>query len=203
MRQPFSSSRISGQTTAAFLNHLLAAQESARERLKPFAGKRVELHNYPLPHLRLAILESGLLESSDEPGADLTVTLTPGALPRLLARDEKALADVDFAGPEDLADAVRDLYRELKWDIEEDLSRIFGDVVAHRMASAGREFVAWQKEAGERLGQNLVEYWTEEVPVLARPADIEDFARGVDALREECAQLEQRIVQLETSLARR
>lgn len=200
MAQPWSNSRVTGQAAAAFLNHLLQAQDWARERLKPFAGKRVELRADPLPRLLLAIRDSGLLESSADSGADLTVTLTPGSLPRLFARDEKALAEVQFAGPEDLADAVRDLYRQLEWDLEEDLSRVFGDVVAHRMASAGREFLAWQKDAGVRLGQNIAEYWTEEIPVLARPADIADFSRDVDALRDECAQLEQRIARLEASL---
>ena len=203
MSESWSDSRVTGQASAAFLNHLLQSQEWARERLKPFAGKCIELRADPLPRLRLAIRESGLLESSGDSSAGLTIACTPAALPRLLARDEKALAEVDFDGPEDLSNAVRDLYRHLKWDVEEDLSRIFGDVVAHRMALAGREFAAWQKDAGLRLGQNLAEYWTEEVPLLARPADLEDFARGVDAVREESAKLEQRIERLEISLARK
>jgi ubiquinone biosynthesis protein UbiJ len=94
---------------------------------------------------------------------------------------------------------VDNLFRNLTWDVEEDLSRVFGDIVAHRLASGGRAFAAWQREAVLRLGENLAEYWTEEQPLLARPADIENFCRNVDTLRDDVARLEKRIEHLSSS----
>lgn len=187
------------QVTA--LNHLLKGQDWARERLRPFAGKLVVFRLAPLPELGLRILDSGLVErSAKDAPADLTVTIQPAALPHLLARDESAMAQVELTGPVDLASTVQLLFRELSWDAEEDLSKLVGDVLAHRIAGAARDFTAWQREAALRLGQNVAEYLTEEKPLLAPGADVAAHARAVVSLDEECARLERRIEQLEAKL---
>jgi ubiquinone biosynthesis protein UbiJ len=123
-------------------------------------------------------------------------------LPLVLARDETALKEIEIKGSAELANAVQDLFRQLAWDIEEDLSRLFPDVVAHRLAEGGRAFAAWQSEAATRLAENLAEYLTEERPLLARPADVQSFLREVDRLREDAARLEKRIARLESARRR-
>jgi len=183
----------------AGMNHLLSQQSWAAERLRPFAGRGVEIRCAPFPELRLTILQSGLLErASGESANALVITLKPGALPLLLARDEKARGRIEIEGPADLAGAVDDLFRNLGWDFEEDLSKVFGDVVAHRLASGGKAVAAWQREALQRLAQNLAEYWVEERPLLVRPADAERFRRDAGALHDELARLEKRIERLES-----
>lgn len=182
----------------AGLNHLLSQQSWAAERLRPFAGRGVEIRCAPFPALRLTILENGLLErASAETANALVIKLKPGALPLLLARDENARGQIEIEGPADLAGAVDDLFRNLGWDFEEDLSKVFGDVVAHRLASGGKALAAWQREALQRLAENLAEYWVEERPMLVRPADAERFGRDAGALHDEVARLEKRIERLE------
>jgi ubiquinone biosynthesis protein UbiJ len=191
------------RAAASCLNHVLSRNEWARERLRKFAGKRVEFRSAPLPVLRLAITESGLIEPinlADVAPCDLVVTLSPTEMTRLLARDEPTIASLDCAGPVDLAEAVQDLLRRLDWEFEEDLSRIFGDMLAHRMAGAGRDLISWQKGAALRLAQNFAEYWTEESPLLARSTEAAAFARDVEATRESCERLEDRIARLEATL---
>jgi len=184
----------------AGLNHLLQQQPWAAERLRPFAGQVVEFRSPPFPELRVRITDSGFLDRAQaEAASTLVVRLTPGALPFLLARDETARRQVEIEGSADLASVVDYLFRNLTWDVEEDLSRVFGDIVAHRLASGGRAFAAWQREAVLRLGENLAEYWTEEQPLLARPADVENFCRNVDTLRDDVARLEKRIEHLSGS----
>lgn len=184
---------------AAGLNHLLAQQPWAAERLKAFAGQCAEFRCPPFPDLRFAILESGLVEEAPEDAASaLVVKLTPSTLPLVLARDEAALKKIEIEGSAELANAVQHLFRHLAWDIEEDLSRLFPDVVAHRLAEGGRAFAAWQREAATRLAENLAEYLTEEQPLVARPADVDKFSRQADALREDAARLEKRIERLES-----
>src|SRR5882672_7258943 len=183
----------------AGLNHLLSRQPLAAERLRPFAGQGVEIRCLPFPDLRLTILESGLLDRARGGTASaLVVKLKPGALPLLLARDEAARGRIEIEGSADLASAVDTLLRTLVWDIEEDLSAVFGDVVAHRLASGGKALAAWQREAMLRLAENLAEYWVEEQALLVRPADAEKFASEVEALRDETARLEKRIERLES-----
>ena len=182
------------------LNHLLRQQPWAAERLRSFAGQGVEFRCPPFPDLRLRITDNGLLDRArvETPSA-LVVKITPGALPFLLARDETARKQVEIEGSADLASAVDHLFRNLTWDFEEDLSKVFGDIISHRLASSGRALAAWQRDAALRLAENLVEYWTEEQPLLARPADVESFCCKVDTLRDDVARLEKRIQHLSSS----
>lgn len=187
----------------AVLNHLLKQQDWARARLRPYADKVVLFRMAPLPDVRLRILGTGYVESAAEDvTADLTVSIKSSAIPHLLARDESAMAGVELSGPVDLASTVQLLFRELRWDAEEDLSRITGDVVAHRVAGAVRDLVAWQKDAAKRLSQNMAEYLTEERPVLAPRADMQDLRRSLAILEEDCTRLERRIEALETRARR-
>jgi ubiquinone biosynthesis protein UbiJ len=184
----------------AGLNHLLSQQAWATERLRPFAGQGVEIRCPPFPDLRLTILESGLVDRARSDAASaLVVKLKPGALPLLLARDESARGQIEIQGAADLASAVDHLVRDLTWDVEEDLSTVFGDVVAHRLASGGKALAAWRRDALLRLAENLAEYWAEERPLLVRPSDAEKFGREVDAVRDAIARLEQRIARLDAS----
>jgi ubiquinone biosynthesis protein UbiJ len=182
---------------AAFLNHLLDDAPWARERLAPFAGRTARVVLVPLPDLCFVVTADGRLAASDDAGAHLVVTLKPAALPLLARRDEAVLREIDFTGDDALAAAMQFLFRHLEWDVEEDLSRVFGDVVAHRLAATGRAFLAWQGEAAERAGRNVAEYLTEEATVLARPAELASFARGVDELRDAVERLEKRLERLE------
>lgn len=182
----------------AFLNHLLDAAPWARERLAPFAGRTWRVTLAPLPDLTFAVAASGMLEAADvTPEPDLVVALTPAALPALARRDESVLRETTFTGDAELAATLQFLARHLEWDVEEDLSRVVGDVAAHRIAGGAREFLAWQKEAALRLGQNFAEYLTEEASVIAAPADVTAFAHAVDDLRDAVERLEKRIARLE------
>jgi len=182
----------------AALNHVLAQNPWACARLAPFAGCAVALRCPPFPELRLRILDSGRVapvgadENGDETAA-LTATLAPAALPLLAARDERALRQVTIEGSAELAETVRSLFANLSWDAEEDLSKLLGDALAHRVAQGGEAFLRWQREAATRLGENLAEYWKDEQPLLARPEDVAAFCRAVDALRDDVARLEKRI----------
>jgi len=187
-----------GAVTA--LNHLLEQQPWATERLAPFAGRCVEFRCPPLPDLRLRILETGLLEgAAADADADLVLTLAPAALPLLVARDETVLRQIIIEGSAELASTFQHLFRHLTWDIEEDLSRLVGDVIAHRLVATSKAFAAWQREGASRFAENLAEYWVEEQPLLARPRDVEKFCGDVDALRDDVARFEKRVERLESA----
>jgi len=180
----------------AFINHLLAREQWARERLVPFCGRRARFRLAPLPDLVLEIDDSGLVEPGAAEDVALTLTIPPTALPRILVHDETALRDVRLDGDADLARTIQFLFHNLRWDFEEDLSRVFGDVAAHRLAGAARGFAGWQRQAAERLGQNVAEYLKEEVDVLVDPHELESFGREVDDVRDAVERLEKRVQRL-------
>ena len=177
------------------LNRLLEAEPWARERLTPFAGATIELRAPPLPSLRFVILPGGTLEADGEDPA-LVVTLRPEALPALMQTEEHFMRSVEVAGDTALASEVMTLLRHLRWDAEEDLSKLLGDVAAHRLMDLARGFAAWQADAARRLAGTVADYAVEEKRILVSRADFEDFTSEVHRLRDAVERLEKRVRRL-------
>jgi len=179
---------------SSFVNHLLQQQSWARLRLAAHAGRRIQLRSPPVfPQLPLLVLETGLISvDATAADADLLVSLQPRAIPLLLVHHPDALKHVELSGNAALASVVQELVARLEWDVEEDLSRIVGDIAAHRIATAGRDFLGWQREAFQRTAENLAEYLTEEDPVLLRRTEFDRFTRDLGILGKELDRLEQR-----------
>ena len=178
------------------LNHLLRANGWARESLKSYAGKTVCVRCLPFS-ATLRIVDSGEV-TPDAVGTspDATLTVTPGLLLRMATRDETAWRDISIDGDTALAGAVHHLWRHLRWDAEEDLSRVFGDIAAHRIAGSAQTFGQWARISSENLVRSLSEYWTEERPAVAAANDLSRFAADVDLLRDDLARLEKRVARL-------
>jgi len=176
------------------LNHLLEAEPWARARLAPFAGETLALATPPLPELRLSILPDGRVAPSGE-GAEpsLTLTLGPDALAALARGEEHFMRAVQVAGNARLASEVMLLVRHLRWEPEEDLSRLVGDIAAHRIVGLARDFAAWQADAVKRVAESLVEYAVAEKRVLVQRPELESLARGVARLRDAVERLEKRV----------
>jgi ubiquinone biosynthesis protein UbiJ len=121
------------------LNHVLQQEPEAQARLKRQAGRLVEAHWRHLS-VRLIATPAGLLDLGPlTQAADLTLTVTeesPWALAQSALRGEKPA--VRIAGDVQLAAEVQWLVDHVRWDLEEDLARIFGDAPAHAMGSVAR-----------------------------------------------------------------
>jgi ubiquinone biosynthesis protein UbiJ len=184
------------RVAAAGINHLLHQEGWPLERLRPHAGRTV-LFRVPPFEVALSVSAGGDVAAA-VPGAapDVTFRLSPPLLARIAAGDEAAQQEVVAEGDSALAQTVLALARSLRWDAEDDLSRVFGDVLARRMAQAGRDFLRWQSEAALSLARAFSEYWTEERPLIARSADVSEFVAEVDRLRDDAERLEKRIEKL-------
>jgi len=130
------------------LNHVLQQEPEAQARLKRQAGRLVEAH-WRHFSVRLVPTAAGLLDvGSPTQAADLTLTISeesPLGLAQAAVRGEKPA--VQIAGDVQLAAEVQWLVDHVRWDVEEDLARVFGDAPAHamgnlmrRMAEAVRSF---------------------------------------------------------------
>ena len=177
-------------------NHLLAAEPWARARLAPFAGETIELRGPPFPPLHFVILPGGTLEAGGGEPA-LTITLTPEALLSLARGPEHFARALEVAGDPRLAAEVTALARHLRWDVEEDLSKLFGDVAAHRIAGAARGLARWHADAARRLVESLADYAVDEKRMLMARGEVDDFAGAVARLRDAVERLEKRIERLE------
>ena len=174
------------------LNRLLEAQPWARERLAPFAGMTLELRAPPLPALRFVVLPGGRLEAGGEAPA-LVVTVRPQALPALMQSEEHFMRSVEVTGDTRLASEVLTLMRHLRWDAEEDLSRLVGDAAAHRLMALARSFAAWQADALRRMAETLADYAVEEKRVLVSTRELGEFSEQIIRLRDAVERLEKRV----------
>lgn len=176
-----------------FINHLLRGASWARDELRRFAGKTARFDIQPFV-LSLTVLETGeVAPAATDVAPAVMISLTPALMLRLAARDETAWRDVGIAGDPGFASVINYLARNLRWDVEEDLSRAFGDVAAHRMAESARVVRRWGEQALLNTGRSFAEYWTEERPLIASARDLDDFNRAVDELRDGVARIEKRV----------
>ena len=141
------------------------------------------------------ILPGGRVEAGGETPA-LIVTLRPDALFNLARGPDYFARSLEVEGDERLAAEVMTLARHLRWDFEEDLARLFGDLAAHRLANAARAFVDWQQDAAKRLAESFADYAVEEKRFLIARPEMEDFAAEVAGLRDAVERLEKRIERL-------
>lgn len=122
-----------------FLNHVLMQEKAAQDRLRRQKGKpvRVQWGDF---HLTLAPTAAGLLERAGadaKPELSMTLTQTsPLALAQSVMSGEKP--GVDIQGDVQLAAEVAWLVDNVRWDVEEDLSRFVGDATAHTMGRFAR-----------------------------------------------------------------
>jgi ubiquinone biosynthesis protein UbiJ len=140
------------------VNHVLMQEPEAMARLERQKG-RVILARWREFTFTVVITPAGLLDlCGSNATPDLTLVMTedsPVALAQILMQGQKP--PVRIEGDVQLAAEVNWLADHVRWDLEEDLSRIVGDVPAHWLCQAGRtiaqaveEFVAKAKAAVAR-----------------------------------------------------
>lgn len=178
------------------LNHLLRHASWARDKLRAHAGKTARISVSPFS-FSLTITEEGEVRAATDGEPGVLLSLTPPLLIRVLAHDEAAMSEVEVAGDASFAADINFIARNLSYDPEEDLSRVLGDVAAHRVAGAGRDILAWQKSLFENFAAAGADFLTFERPILARSLRVQEFLSEVDEVRDGVARLEKRIEKLE------
>jgi len=185
----------------AIVNHLLAGEDWARDRLQAFAGQsaRLEFGALALP---LSISSGGLFVAAgrDVP-ADVTITLPADAPLRALTDRPSLFTAARLAGSAELAETLGFIFRNLRWDVEADLAPLTGDIAAHRLVAGGKQLLRWHQQQAFNLAANFAEYFTEENPSIACQRDVAEFCAEVASLPGEVARLEARIAALEAAKA--
>jgi ubiquinone biosynthesis protein UbiJ len=145
-------------------------------------------------------------------GERLSVALPDGAAPdaciggsllslgRLLRGDPQAPirdGSVRMTGDTEIAEQFRDLLRFATPDLEEELSRLLGDPLAHQAGNAARALAGWSEAAGRSVARSVSDYLQNESRILPAPGEIREFARAVDELVNDVARAEARIARLQ------
>jgi ubiquinone biosynthesis protein UbiJ len=146
---------------------------------------------------RLSLIAAGsALDSQACEPVDATIAGSPLALLRLAgATGGRARAVV--SGDAEIANSYRELLALARPDFEEELSRLVGDVPARSLSQFALKTIEWARKARRAAGENIAEYLQEEGRDLASNTELDEFLRGVDALRETADRVEARIARLE------
>lgn len=138
------------------LNHVLMQEPQAMERLARQKGRVVRMQ-WRAMSFKVLVTPAGLLDiAAPVAEADLALVITeasPLAIAQELAQGGKPAVRIE--GDVQLAAEVNWLIDNVRWDVEEDLARLFGDAPAHAlvqavgaMALAVQQFVARRGSGG-------------------------------------------------------
>ena len=189
-----------------FLQHLTNQNAWSRPYLQPFAGK-VVCFDFVLAKANLLILEDGSLVIAGESFSNQSVSpeasihLPPSLALRIMAGDESAKILIKIDGDTHLATELSKVLQHMRWDIEEDLSKIVGDIGAFKIGELSKKTFAEIKQQSINAAEMLSEYWQEEKPMLAKKRHVEQFNADVDTLRSDIARFEKRLQKFAKTLA--
>lgn len=177
----------------AGLNHVLGQSAWARDRLRPFAG-RIARFSVPPFELALTVGADGYFaDAGEDAAADVNIAL-PADTPMLLVQGglERVMQAARVEGGAEFATELAFVLKNLRWDAEEDLSRVVGDIAAHRVVAGIGTLAKWQRQAAGNLADNLAEYATEENRILVNRREHKMFADEVADLVQSLERLEAR-----------
>ena len=197
---------LAAKPFAAAVNHLLARETWARERLTPYAGKTARLSCPPVT-LILLVQPDGYLSAVDESEThafDVTVSVPADAVPAFLQGGQAAvMKHVKIEGDAEFATAIAKLAEHLRWEPEEDLAKLIGDGPAWRIASVARTVGDHALRTGRNLLESVAEYLLDENPQLVRRAALDDFNAELARARDALARVEKRVERLEQKVEAR
>ncbi len=183
-----------------FLQHICNQNNWSKPYLAPFSGKTIAF-NFVLMKANIIILEDGSLaiagENSAETSApEASVYAPPSLLLRIAAGDEAAKMQIKVEGDTHLASEFSKVLQNMRWDIEEDLSKVVGDIAANKIGSTTQKIVSIAKQQTIDAAEMLSEYWQEEKNILAKKRHVEQFNADVDTLKSDIARAEKRLQKL-------
>ena len=183
-----------------FLQHLTNQNNWSREYLLPFAGKVVQF-DIAFIKTNVLILEDGSLTIAGETHApEANIHAPPSLVLRMLTGGEAAKTQIKIDGDTHLAAELGKVLQHMRWDVEEDLSKIVGDIAANKTTSAAKSVFLEAKKQTINVAEMISEFWQEEKPILAKKRHVVKFNADVDTLRSDVARLEKRLEKLTKKL---
>ena len=190
------------QPFEAVLNRNIAASATARQLCRQLDGKVLALHvtGTPVNIFLRGTGERMEVDTVNTGVATASLSGTPLSLLRLAgARADAALrgGNVHIEGNAEVAQTFSELLKHARPDLEEELSRVIGDVAAHQAGNIARSALAFGRRAADTFAQNVAEFLQEESRDLPTRTEADEFLAGVDKLRDDVDRVAARIKLLE------
>lgn len=191
---------------ANVMNRQIQARTPARELCAELDGRvfAVRVRNTALAAYFVIGPAQVFLYTQIDADPDVVICGSLLSLARLAGSDNETPfrdGSVDLSGDALLAQQFRKLLNYGRPDLEEELSAVVGDVVAHNMGNLVRGAAAWGRQATSTLAQNIGEYFQEESRSVPSRYELDSFSAEVSTLRDDVARFEARLKLIETQSA--
>jgi ubiquinone biosynthesis protein UbiJ len=153
----------------------------------------------PLVEMSLIVTDQGFFALSDQLTSEPNVTLTIGSdvfNAYIAGGKDAAVKHVKVSGDVDLAQAVSSLAGQLRWEAEEDLSKLVGDPMAHRIMKAAQQSKQFGQNVLQDVGTSVLEYLVHEKPTLVKREELVRHKDEIRRLRDDVERIEKRIERL-------
>jgi ubiquinone biosynthesis protein UbiJ len=175
-------------------NHLFQQNEWLKKDFSKHKSKSILFIVGPI-HYGLGVSEDGIPEYKDDiDNYDAEIKLSISSALALMRGQKKI--NIEIKGDIDFATLISNVLKDIKWDFEDDLSEVIGDVPAYHLVKLGKKVLKSTKETSFNIADTFKEYWLEEKPLIAKKRLVDKFNKEVDTLRFDVDRLEQRFQKL-------
>jgi|TARA_B110000037_G_scaffold221469_1_gene292629 ubiquinone biosynthesis protein UbiJ len=176
------------------LDHLLSQNDWMQSKLIEHKSKilAIEISGYKVIFI---VEENGQLRTINESEKiDCTIKLTINDFINQIVNNQNGKITIE--GDMELANQISQVLKNIKWDIEDDLSMFIGDIPAVHTTNFLKKVLSDSKKNVSNLKGSLIEYWQEENPILAKKRDVEFFNSQVDIIVEDTERIEVRLISI-------
>lgn len=189
-------------TLETLLNQAIQFDQVNLPRLAKLSGKIIHIKLQGL-NLDFFIFPNGeglTIQSESDKIADVTVSGAPFSLIALFF-DKNALPathpDIYIQGDIGTLQHLSDILRDVHLDWEEQLSRILGDIPAHKINKLFNQTQEYTQDRLRSFQANCNEYLQEELRLLPTATEVIYFMNQIDNLRDDIERLEKRLQRLQ------
>jgi len=184
------------------LNTYLNLDEEVSIFLSPLAGKVIAVTITPFNETLYLCPSAEKIQILDTYFGQCDTTLT-GSLPAfgfmgLSSTPARYFfsGDVAIEGDLNIGHQFQSLFEKLDIDIEEHVSHITGDVIAHKLGNLLHNVNRWQQDNFKSAQLNITEFLQDETQDLPPEPEINLFSKRVAHLKEDFDRLDARITRL-------
>jgi len=187
----------------AAINRYLRLDPDAMTRMARLDARCIAIEFRGLDMTLFALPNENGVQITDhcEDVPDTTLTGTPFGLARLGLGQHRETAlfsgEVEISGDIESGQAFQAILDDMDIDWEEQLSRLTGDMVAHRLGNAVRHAGSILRQGSSTAQQNMKEYLQEELRILPARIEVDNFCTDVTQLAMDADRLDARIRRLQ------
>lgn len=193
-------------TLELIINAALKLDPESMKNLADFDGKiiQIKIQGLGLDFFLQPSPQGVIIMNHYAGAADAILAGRPLKFAEMALGDERKVlfsGDVTISGDVELGQNFKRWMDRLDIDWEEQLSKITGDIVAHKTGNLLRGATAWGLQALNTISQNTADYLKEEGEQLPLAEDVDIFVQQVDDLRDSVDRIEARLAQLKATLS--